>query len=109
MCCALCIHALCGPWVMQSMGQYPRGMWIAAVDPAICCPFRISQCMDRLKQDPRQLSACPMGIASARIKYAISDKFCEKGFFKQVFKYTNLDVLCPGRFVIWTFSKMDIL
>jgi hypothetical protein len=51
MCCALCIHALCGPWVMRSMGQYTMGMWIAAVDPALCCLFRMSQCMNLKKQD----------------------------------------------------------
>jgi hypothetical protein len=41
-------------------------------------------------------------------KYAISDIFCEKGFFKKFFNIEKLDVLCPGRFVIWTFCNMGI-
>ncbi len=39
-----------------------------------------------------------------RIKYVISDIFCEKGFFKQVFKFTK-----TGRFVSWMFCNLDVL
>ncbi len=64
-------HALCGPCVIRSMGDavhgcvptlcwdrlgfsrwYPMGRRIAAVDPAFCDTFRVSQCMDRIKHDP---------------------------------------------------------
>ncbi len=43
-----------------------------------------------------------------RIKYVISDIFCEKGFLNKFLSLQKLDVLCPGRFVIWMFCKMDV-
>ncbi len=63
------------------------GRQIAAVDPALCGPLVSMQC----------------------IKYAMSELY----YVKQVFlnKFLNLrklDVLCPGRFVFWTFCKMDV-
>jgi hypothetical protein len=59
-------HALCGPCGIRSMGdadrgcvcqlyvgigygfsrRYPMGRQIAAVDSALCGPFRVPQCMD---------------------------------------------------------------
>ncbi len=44
-----------------------------------------------------------------RIKYAISDIFVEKVFLNKFLNLQKLDGLCPGRFVIWTFCKMDVL
>jgi hypothetical protein len=58
------------------------GRRIAAMDPALCGPL----------------------VSMQRIKYAMSDIFCETDFFKQVFKFTK-----TGRFVSWTFCILDVL
>jgi hypothetical protein len=79
-------HALCGPCMMRSMGgvvhgcvptlcldrlgqyrRYPMGRPIAAVDPGLCGPSTVTQCMESIKQDPQQL---PLNPANDKLELA---------------------------------------
>ncbi len=45
------------------------GRRLAAVDPALCRPSTVTQCIDRIQQDPRQLSVCPLGTNKTNPSY----------------------------------------